>query len=271
MSNPTDETATPPTPIVVKRIIADGHGGHHGGGWKVAYADFATAMMTFFLLLWILNATTEEQRKGIADYFTPTIIQTHNGGGTNAVMNPRAAGISGTGMDKNPPAPPARNSEDEKKFEQLEKQLSARIRKDADISNLGNQVRVSRVPEGIRIELIDQAGFSMFDLGTDQLAPRALRLMQAIAETLKQGEAPIIVRGHTDSRSYGLQDQMNNWLLSTRRAEATRRTLADAGVAEGRFYRLEGLADREPYAPDNPQDPRNRRISITLVSNSAGR
>ena len=271
MAGPTDETATPPTPIVVKRIIADGHGGHHGGGWKVAYADFATAMMTFFLLLWILNATTEAQRKGIADYFTPTVIKTQNGGGTNAVMNPRAAGISGTGMDKNPPAPPPTNAQDQKNFEKLEKQLSERIRKDADISNLGNQVRVSRVPEGIRIELIDQAGFSMFALGTDQLEPRAKRLMQAIAESLQQGQTPIIVRGHTDSRSYALQNHMNNWLLSTKRAEATRRTLADAGVREDRFYRLEGLADREPFAPDNPEDPRNRRISITLVTSSVGR
>lgn len=271
----------PVAPIIVKKITVEG-GGHHGGAWKVAYADFVTAMMAFFLLMWLLGATTEDQRKGLADYFTPTLVKLKDGSagsdgllggssitdvddyphrmgqtGTRAITIPRDAtgGPLESGAAKN-----------EKRASELKERIEKRLRESEHLRRLARQVRVVRTPEGVRIDLVDNADFSMFALGTTFLVPKARDLINIIAETVADGHEPIIVRGHTDALPWRPGVKANNWSLSTGRAEATRQALMRGGLPESRFDRIEGVAEREPLVPTNPMDPRNRRISLLLLN-----
>jgi len=271
-------------PIIVKKIIAEAHGGHHGGAWKVAYADFVTAMMAFFLLLWILGATTEKQRKGIADYFSPTLVEMReksagsNGpfGGDSIVAQdnyPHKAQQTGTkgltipkdmtGGAKEGAA--ALRSRDRARFQALKAKLEMRIKTDPSLKKLQKNVRFTETREGLRIDLVDEADFSMFSVGTDGLLPDARKLMAEVAKVIEGVPNTVIVRGHTDALPYAAGRTTNNWMLSTARAEATRRALVDQGLPNQRFARIEGVADREPYVPADIYDPRNRRMSVTLA------
>jgi chemotaxis protein MotB len=271
-------------PIIVKKIIAEAHGGHHGGAWKVAYADFVTAMMAFFLLLWILGATTEKQRKGIADYFSPTLVEMReksagsNGpfGGDSIIAQdnyPHKAQQTGTkgltipkdmtGGAKEGAA--ALRSRDRARFQALKARLEARIKTDPSLRKLQKNVRFTETREGLRIDLVDEADFSMFAVGTDGLLPDARKLMSEVAKVIEGVPNDVIVRGHTDALPYAAGRTTNNWMLSTARAEATRRALVEQGLPNQRFARIEGVADREPYVPADIYDPRNRRMSVTLA------
>jgi chemotaxis protein MotB len=270
-----------PRPIIVKKIIVEGHGGHHGGAWKVAYADFVTAMMAFFLLMWLLGATTEKQRKGLADYFTPTLIQTKEnsagstgmfggdsimgkenypttgGQGNLAITIPRDA--TGTkdvgGKDM--------KDSDRQKFEALKRAVLNKLDKEAQLRKLKSNIRFTETREGLRIDLIDEADFAMFGSGTDSLLPAARALIGKVGQAIADLPNEVIVRGHTDGTPYA-KGGMNNWLLSSARAEATRVELARSGISQRRFARIEGVADREPFTGD-PYDPRNRRMSVVLA------
>jgi len=273
-----------PRPIIVKKIIEAGHGGHHGGAWKVAYADFVTAMMAFFLLLWILGATTEKQRKGIADYFAPTLIEMKlKSAGSNGVFGgdsvvakdnyPHRATQTGSKSMTIPKdatggaseAAAAERMRDRVRFGFLKKQIMQRIAADKSLSKLANNIRFTDTREGLRIDLVDKADFSMFSLGTDALLPQARALMTQVAQVIQGVPNGVIVRGHTDALPYAAGRSVNNWTLSSGRAEATRKALADAGVGADRFVRIEGVADKEPFIPTDRYDPRNRRMSITLA------
>lgn len=270
-------------PIIIKKIIADGHGGHHGGAWKVAYADFVTAIMAFFLLMWILGATTEKQRKGIADYFAPTLVEMRqksagsNGpfGGDSIIAKdnyPHKAqqtGTKGITIPKDATGgakegASALRTRDRARFQALKAKLEMRIRTDPSLQKLERNVRFTETREGLRIDLVDEADFSMFSLGTNGLLPDARKLMGEVAKVIDGVPNDVIVRGHTDALPYASGRTTNNWTLSTARAEATRQSLHDAGVPNERFARIEGVADREPYVPADIYDPRNRRMSITL-------
>lgn len=275
-----------PRPIIVKKIIVDGHGGHHGGAWKVAYADFVTAMMAFFLLMWLLGATTEDQRKGIADYFTPTLTQVKQGSaGANGLMG----GDSMTGKDNYPTTggqgnfaitiprdatgtadrggkdQKDRRAADRAKFERIRAQLQAKLDSSPEMRRLAKHVRFRETQEGLRIDLIDEADFAMFGMGTDRLVPQARKLISEVAKVVTDVPNDVIVRGHTDGLPYAAGRTMNNWLLSSARAEATRKTLADNGIPNTRFSKIEGVADRDPFVPGDIYDPRNRRMSIILA------
>ena len=273
-----------PRPIIIKKIIAEGHGGHHGGAWKVAYADFVTAMMAFFLLLWILGATTEKQRKGIADYFAPTLVQLKlKSAGSNGVFGgdsvvakddyPHRAAQTGSKSLTIPKdatggaseAAAAERMRDRVRFGFLKKQIMQRITSDKSLSKLASSIRFTDTREGLRIDLVDKADFSMFSLGTDILLPEARALMTQVAQVIQGVPNGVIVRGHTDALPYAAGRSVNNWTLSSARAEATRKALADAGVGADRFVRIEGVADKEPFIPADRYDPRNRRMSITLA------
>ena len=282
-----------PPKVIVKKIFVEGHGGHHGGAWKVAYADFVTAMMAFFLLLWLLGATTEKQRKALADYFAPTLVELkQNSAGSNGLFGGDAlnakenyphkasqtgtrsltvpmAGTGGeqvgTGQKGSLKDQRALNEQDRRNFDETVKKIQARMRSRPGLSRLGKHVRFVPTRDGMRIDLLDDANFSMFGLGTTALVPDASALIGTIAESIASLENPIMIRGHTDSLGYGNPLDMNNWMLSSGRSEATRRRLASGGVAEARFERIEGVADREPLIVANPADPRNRRVSITLL------
>ncbi len=273
-------------PIIVKKIIMEQHAGHHGGAWKVAYADFVTAMMAFFLLMWLLGATDEKQRKGLADYFAPTLVQMRQesagsdgifGGdsltakdnyphgatqtGTQSMTIPRDA--TGTANDK------GKSSTNDKKMDakEFEKKLREQLKKDPEKLALLKNIRFTDTIEGLRIDLIDEANFSMFALATDSLNPKAKILIGEVSKIIDTVDNLLVIRGHTDSLPYASGKNMNNWLLSSARAEATRKEMVLQGIGKGRMARIEGVADTEPYNPADRMDDRNRRISITMKRN----
>ncbi len=270
-----------PRPIIVKKIIEAPHAGHHGGAWKVAYADFVTAMMAFFLLMWLLGATTEKQRKALADYFAPTIVETKQGSaGSNGLFGgdsivsaddyPHAAGQTGTRSITIPkdavggPKEASGRESERMKFQQVAKSLMDRVQKQGDLKRLARNLRFTETVEGMRIDVIDDADFSMFASGTSQLTPEGARLFSEIAKPVAEATNQVMVRGHTDAAPWSAKSGTNNWRLSVDRAEIVRHYLEFRGVASNRFARIEGVADREPYVPSDRFDPRNRRISITL-------
>ncbi len=267
----------PEPEILVRKVKAAGHGTHHGGAWKVAYADFVTAMMAFFLMLWLLGATDEEQRKGIADYFAPTIPRGGEQGGTGvlagrSILEPDGIAPLPPGASSPLPAthvaasvPPAPSDGDQAQLKALEAKIRDRLARDPGLADLAAQVRLTHTPEGLRIELIDRADYAMFSSGTALMDPRAERLLRVVADAIAPLPQRLAIRGHTDGLPFGPQSAGNNWQLSAQRAEATRALLARAGIAAGRFSRLEGVADTEPMVPADPFDPRNRRLSITLL------
>ncbi len=278
-------------PIIIKKIIADDHSAHHGGAWKVAYADFVTAMMAFFLLMWLLGSTDEKDKRAIADYFTPTLVEMRRDGsagsnsgpfggdsmisqdnfghsasqvGERAIAIPKDAWGSKDGVSK--PTP----EEEDEQFKQIEKKIRERLKKREQLRNLAENIRFFRSDEGLRIEVVDAADFAMFELSSDKLVPRAQLLLREVAESIVPLTNGIAVRGHTDSLPYASGKTMNNWLLSAARAEATRQALISGGLTEAQFDKIEGVADRQPYSPDDAADPRNRRMSITLLSEARG-
>ncbi len=246
--------------------------------------------MAFFLLLWLLGATDEQKRKGIADYFTPTLVDLKKGSagsnglfggdaivakdnyptksgqnGSKSIIIPKAA----TGGTQEGESGSAQN-EDRIRFQKLKQELEQRMNSRAALKRLKNNVRFTDTREGLRIDLVDEADFSMFKLGTDQLVPEAKALVREVAQVISGVPNPVIVRGHTDALPYAAGRTMNNWLLSKTRAEATRATLSEVGIPIDRFARIEGVADREPYVPSDAYDPRNRRMSITLQWKKSG-
>lgn len=283
-----------PPRIIYKKIYIEGGHGHHGGAWKVAYADFVTAMMAFFLLLWLLGATTEKQRKGIADYFAPTLLNTKSMGiggsgllGGKSILSRDKTGpdvgnsrvpnlmsrletdnggkMMGAGSKGSLRSAEAVANEDRRNFERLRQQVLQRIAARTELARLARHIRFVMTRDGMRIDLIDDANYSMFALGTTVLEPGASDLIGMVGESIARLSNPLMIRGHTDSLPYGDPRAMNNWMLSTGRAEATRRRLAQAGIGEGHFYRIEGVADREPMIANDPADPRNRRVAVTLL------
>ena len=299
------EAETALAPIIVIKKIQPGHGGAHGGGWKIALADMMTAMMAFFLLMWILGASQEVQRKSVADYFTPSNstaqVQMGATAGSNGLfggksiidpdgfpytakqtammqmVTPRSEG----GPTENEPSPNSENARDndeqsktEQKeateaadkanFDKMEKEVREQLAANPNLEQVQNQVQFVREKEGLRIEVIDKADFSMFPLGSTKLQPQAQALMTEIAKSLAGTDNKLSVRGHTDSVAFANKEGRNNWSLSAERAEATRATLEKSGIKSDRFTQIEGVADTAPYNPNDPKDPRNRRISITV-------
>jgi chemotaxis protein MotB len=308
-AGPTDAEApaedAPLAPIIVKKI-ADGHGGAHGGAWKIALADMMTAMMAFFLLMWILGATNDSQRKSVADYFKPTsqsVVAMGQLAGSNGIMGgrsiidpdgfpytakqtaalqmvtPRSEG----GPTENDPSPNSENDRakerdgmndsekkkiveqaDKENFDKLEKEVREQLEQNPNLEKMQGQVQFVREKEGLRIEIIDKADFSMFALGTSQMQGGAQELITEVAKALAGMNNKIAVRGHTDSLGFAKAGARNNWSLSAERAEATRAMFEKKGIKADRFAQIEGVADTMPYNNNDPKDPRNRRISVTV-------
>lgn len=291
-------------PIIVVKKIMPGHGGAHGGAWKIALADMMTAMMAFFLLMWILGATNESQRKSVADYFKPTSHSQITMGklagsngilGGQSIIDPdgfpytakqsapmeRVTPQSEGGPTENDPSPNSENArdneqvtQDEKKkiieeadktnFDKLEKEVREQLSQNPKLEKIKDQVQFVREKEGLRVEIIDKADFAMFSLGTTQLQPKAQALIEEISRSLASMPNKLSVRGHTDSVAFANSENRNNWSLSAERAETTRALLEKKGVNASRFAQIEGVADTAPFNPNDPKDPRNRRISITV-------
>ncbi|MBI1206708.1 MAG: OmpA family protein [Azospirillum sp.] len=381
---------------IIKKRKKGGHGGHHGGAWKVAYADFVTAMMAFFLLLWLLNVTTSDQKKGVADYFAPVSLSrsTSGAGGvlggrslsspggkisasTSIAADVPISGVPGAATNatedaEDPDEPsypkqkPGETGEDfqerqQKAAEQLAQaaerlgvpgksasetqedfarrvkeaaptwpkqrpdetreefrkrmdkaatQLgipgeqpgealpafagrvgtaSAQINQDRqearqfqdtatslrqgiqeipDLHEVAKSLVVDQTPDGLRIQLVDQEGLSMFPSGSGQMYPRTRELLALVAKAVRNMPNKVSISGHTDSTPFGRADVRDNWDLSTDRANATRRALIAAGFPEDRIADVVGHADRAPLVKDDPASPRNRRVTIVLLRES---
>jgi chemotaxis protein MotB len=273
-------------PIIIKKIYEAPHAAHHGGAWKVAYADFVTAMMAFFLLMWLLGATTEKQRKALADYFSPTLVASKQDsagsdklfGGDSIVSAdkyPHRAGQTGTRTmtiprdAKGGPKEASGRQTDAARFNALQRSIALRMKSSNGLKALAGSVRFTETRDGLRIDLVDAADFSMFASGTDRMTPQALALLGEVAAGARDLPNGITIRGHTDAAAWTRDPAMNNWRLSASRAESTRRMLVMQQIAPYRIVRIEGVADREPYDPKDRLSPSNRRISITLTWSDA--
>jgi chemotaxis protein MotB len=276
--------------IVVRRRGHAGHPAHHGGAWKVAYADFVTAMMAFFLLLWLLGATTEDQRKGIADYFAARVPISPTSAGGEGVLEggfmPRpdeqrfrlgdrnrddvalAAGAPrGEEGDDAAAVAPALYAEriESQRFQTIQSEILRRIETSTALQELAGNLLFEITPEGLRIQIFDRAGTAMFPSGSATPNPHTVAILKIIGEIVGGVENGIVVTGHTDARPFIRRGAYGNWELSADRANAARRTLIANGVTSERFRRIEGRAALEPLIEDDPGAPRNRRIAITLL------
>ena len=281
-------------PIIVKRIKKGG--GHHGGAWKVAYADFVTAMMAFFLLLWLLNVSTDEQLNAISNYFDPThpkVSERTSGAGgvlgglsmstegamtTNQqpITQPPPTGTSGSplnaaqasGKVTSSPLEAAKQeirAEEEKRLVEAQKTLEEAIANDASLQDMKDQFIVDMTPEGLRIQIIDKEGKPMFASGSARMFERTQSLLEKVTEIIKEQPNKLSIRGHTDSVPYAPGATYTNWELSADRANSSRRVMLDAGIPADRINNVVGKADTEHLLPEDPTNASNRRISITLL------
>ena len=279
-----DEEAKSQT-IIIKKI--NKAAGHHGGAWKVAYADFVTAMMAFFLLLWLLNVTTDDERNAISNYFDPThpkISESTSGAGGllgGLSMTPKGAMATNvqniTLPQNNRPAANKPSAEalekakeelrkqEEQKFKETEQKIKEEIEKDAELKGLMKNLMIDMTPEGLRIQIVDQDGEPMFASGSAQMFDKTRKLKEKVTKIILALPNEISVRGHTDSVPYGPGADYTNWELSTDRANATRRVLLATGMPKERLNNVVGKADKEHLFPEAPNDARNRRISIILL------
>ncbi|WP_339857864.1 flagellar motor protein MotB [Thalassospira alkalitolerans] len=272
--------------IVIKKIKKGGHGGHHGGSWKVAYADFVTAMMAFFLLLWLLSSATEEQLQGVSNYFTPeTISQNESGsggilGGTSLAKEGSLrseAGNPTVSMDIPPVKTPEeiaelqRAQQEDKEFKEAEEELRKAIENSPDLQELAKNIRIEETDEGLRIQILDEDGTAMFPSGSAQMAEHTKLLLSKVAEAIESMPQNIAIEGHTDAIPFTTITGYSNWELSSDRALATRRELETLGLTAKRFAKVAGLADTDPLMPEAPENERNRRISITLLRGTGHR
>lgn len=252
-------------PIIIKKKIVKADG-HHGGAWKVAYADFVTAMMAFFLLMWLLNATTEEQRKGIADYFNPNIpLAAVSGGGSDALSGDSlftedTLAKSGTGAVAND----GKDTNGDKKSynEEQVAALNASIKSDNEA--LSEHISLKMSPEGLVIELVDSAEKPLFSIGDASPSPILNELLSVVASSFGSVKNNIKIAGHTDSLAFSNKTGYSNWELSTDRANTARRVLIDYGFPHSQITEVSGKANTDPVS-DDPSAPQNRRISITLL------
>lgn len=279
-------------PIIIKKVKKGGGAGHHGGAWKVAYADFVTAMMAFFLLMWLINTTSPEQKRGIADYFAPaSVSETTSGAG--GILSGTALGKEGSKSagssdvieelapsSRNPnngdakdaskagsaqdAAAAAKAKNEEAAFQSAAQSLRQALQDMPELAELSKNIIIDETPEGLRIQLVDQEGRSMFNEGQVQPNDRAKLLLRAVTKVINQLPNRISIYGHTSASANGAKPE-TDWALSSGRADASRKVLQGAGVNSDRIYQVSGKAGSEPLYPDDPTLPGNRRIAIVLL------
>jgi chemotaxis protein MotB len=232
----------PRTIILVKK--AKGHAGHHGGAWKVAYADFVTAMMALFIVLWLMN-TSEQVRKAVAGYFNDPL-------GHSTL----------TGADRSGSADNLPITKDN--IQQLKQRLEQSIHQLNDLKALSNQIEITVTPEGLRIELLETKDGSFFKTGSAILNANGRELLTMLAQQLGTVPNRISIEGHTDARPYTERANYSNWELSADRANAARRLMQQSGLRPNQVSQVRGYADQRLRVPSNPLDPSNRRISLIV-------
>ena len=291
-----------PRPIVIRRqIVAGGHG-HHGGAWKVAYADFVTAMMAFFLLLWLISSASDETKKGLADFFSNATVNIGPPGGVGGVLDgmtvtPSSVPPLPTSPFDRPPELPNRAKDEEAAepgipsgdtaigeaaqaeadaagreqagFNRAKAAILAAVRVEPGLRGLKDSLLIEEAPEGLRVQILDRDQLPMFPVGSDAMYPHTRRLLAVVVEAIADTANRLSLRGHTDSLQFAMGSGRDNWHLSADRANATRVAMIAAGLDPGRVAEVVGRADAEPLVDDRPADPRNRRISVVLLRASA--
>jgi chemotaxis protein MotB len=231
--------------IVIKK--KGGHGGHHGGAWKVAYADFVTAMMSLFIVLWLMGSS-EKVKRAVAGYF-------NDPKGTGSQLGTTMTGTGATVSQL-----------DTKDLEKLKDKLEQEIKARKELEKLSKQIEIKVTPEGLRIELIEDKNGTFYELGSAKLSQNGQTLLSLLASELKTLPNLLLIEGHTDSTPYSDQNGYSNWELSADRANSARKLLQQDGVRANQVTQVRGYADQMLRIKDNPTDPSNRRISI-LVKN----
>ena len=270
-------------PIIVKRIKKGG-GGHHGGAWKIAYADFVTAMMAFFLLMWLLGSTAKGDLEGIAEYFkTPLKVAMQGGAGSGdsaSVIKGGGADLTRkTGQIKKGETAAEKKSYDLKaaqaelerreaeKLKQLKKSLEQAIEASPTLKQFKRQLLIDITDEGLRIQIVDEQNRPMFNLASAELQPYTKIILREIGKVLNDVQNRVSLSGHTDAVQYGNAGRgYSNWELSADRANASRRELIVGGMDEAKMLRVVGLAASVPFKDAGPSDPVNRRISIIVMN-----
>jgi chemotaxis protein MotB len=273
-------------PIIVKRIKKSGHG-HHGGAWKIAYADFVTAMMAFFLLMWLLGSTTEGDKKGIADYFSSplkiALLSSGSGAGDASHV------VKGGGQDLTRTTGQVKRGEVDApraavnlqalkqeqvraeiaRLEDLKKKVEQRIAS-SRLASMASQIRLDMTRDGLRIQIVDELNRPMFASGSAVVQPYMRELLQEIGHVLAEVPNRLTLEGHTDAQPFAAGDRgYSNWELSADRANASRRELVAGGLADDRVLRVQGLASSLPFDAADPKAPANRRISIIVMNRDA--
>ena len=274
-------------PIIIKRIKKSGHA-VHGGAWKIAYADFVTAMMAFFLLMWLLGSTAKGELQGIAAYFSSPLKVAMAGG--DGAGNSSSV-IPGGGNDLTKvhgqvrctdnetekerrmsidTARAERARQDAARIKALQSKIDAMITENPRLNEYKSQIRIDVTPDGLQIQIVDNQNRPMFDSGSALVKPYMRDILREIGAALGGVENRISLAGHTDSAPYGNSDRgYSNWELSADRANASRRELVSAGMPDAKLGRVVGLAASDLLEPDNPRAPANRRITITVLTREA--
>ena len=247
--------------IIIKKVKKKSHEGHHGGSWKVAYADFVTAMMAFFLLLWLLAMVAPEKRIAMSQYFTDFSLFKEQPQQSGTSVLDKSAGVLDMGRSTKKESFRV-NPATKTPAEEVAKKMRDAI--DANLQSGKNQVFVDTTKEGVRIQIIDNEGSEIFRSGSDDPTEKARQIIKLVSANIIDKPNRIVIEGHTDSSPYKTA-QKTNWELSTSRASAARRELENNGVDPSRIARVVGYADQEPFIKEDPKDLRNRRISIILL------
>jgi chemotaxis protein MotB len=274
-------------PIIIKRVKKGGHAAH-GGAWKIAYADFVTAMMAFFLLMWLLGSTSEGDKKGISDYFqSPLKVAMQGGAGAGASNSI----ISGGGNDLTQQVGQSRKGDGEvksakkmsgdqakierakneaQKLAALAAKIAGAISSNPRMAEFSSQIKLEVTPDGLQIQIVDDQRRPMFDSGSATVKPYMRDILVEIGAALSGVDNKISLDGHTDSQTYGNAARgYSNWELSADRANASRRELIAAGMPESKLARVVGMAASLPFDTSNPLAPTNRRISILVMTKDA--
>jgi chemotaxis protein MotB len=275
-------------PIIIKRVKKVA-GGHHGGAWKIAYADFVTAMMAFFLLMWLIGSTAEGDRKGIAEYFqTPLRVAMAGGSGSGDASSV----IQGGGEDLTRSAGQVRRADEPaqrqtinlqaaraeiarqeaERLEGLKRRFEEAIQDNEKLAQFKNQIRLAITTEGLQVTVIDEQNRAMFDTGGASLKDYTSEVMRAIGGLLNDVDNAISLAGHTDAVQYaGGERGYSNWELSADRANASRRELVAGGMRENKILRVVGLGSSLPLDAADPLNPMNRRISLVVLNDKTER
>ena len=274
-------------PIIIKRVKKGGHAAH-GGAWKIAYADFVTAMMAFFLLMWLLGSTAKGELQGISDYFSSPLKVAMAGGdgsGNSSSVIPGGGNDlskvhgqvrrSDTDSEKArrqsiDTARAERAKQDAERIKTLQAKIDALITENPRLNEYKSQIRIDMTPDGLQIQIVDDQNRPMFDSGSAMVKPYMRDILREIGAALNGVENRVSLAGHTDAVPYSNSDRgYSNWELSSDRANATRRELVAAGMPDAKLGRVVGLAASDLLEPDNPRSAANRRITITVLTREA--